>query len=222
MPETAIDFKNRRDEMVEQQIARRGVRDPRVLDALYAVPREAFVPAHLAELAYDDTPLPIDEEQTISQPYVVALMAEALELSPEDRVLEIGAGSGYAAAVLSRLAREVYAVERHGTLAESARARLERLGYDNIHILHGDGTLGWPGHAPYDAIVVAAGGPDVPPALLDQLSPGGRLVIPVGTDPRLQKLVRVRRGLDGADRREDLGDVRFVPLVGVQGWTEEG
>ena len=220
MPETAIDFKNRRDEMVEQQIARRGVRDPRVLDALYAVPREAFVPAHLAELAYDDTPLPIDEEQTISQPYVVALMAEALELSPEDRVLEIG--SGYAAAVLSRLAREVYAVERHGTLAESARARLERLGYDNIHILHGDGTLGWPGHAPYDAIVVAAGGPDVPPALLDQLSPGGRLVIPVGTDPRLQKLVRVRRGLDGADRREDLGDVRFVPLVGVQGWTEEG
>jgi len=135
-------------------------------------------------------------------------------------VLEIG--SGYAAAVLSRLAREVYAVERHGTLAESARARLERLGYDNIHILHGDGTLGWPGHAPYDAIVVAAGGPDVPPALLDQLSPGGRLVIPVGTDPRLQKLVRVRRGLDGADRREDLGDVRFVPLVGVQGWTEEG
>ncbi len=222
MPDAAIGFETRRQEMVEHQIARRGVRDRRVLDAMRTVPREVFVPESLAELAYDDTPLPIDEEQTISQPYVVALMAEALELSPADRVLEIGAGSGYAAAVLSRLAREVYSVERHAALAEAARARLERLGGANVHVLHGDGTLGWPEHAPYDAIVVAAGGPDVPPALLAQLAPGGRLVIPVGTEPRLQKLVRVRRGLDGGDRHEDLGDVRFVPLVGVQGWTEGG
>ncbi|HYG64954.1 MAG TPA: protein-L-isoaspartate(D-aspartate) O-methyltransferase, partial [Thermoanaerobaculia bacterium] len=222
MPATAIDFAIRRREMVDQQIARRGVRDPRVLEALATVPREAFVPEHLAEFAYDDTPLPIGEEQTISQPFIVALMAEALELQAGDRVLEIGAGSGYAAAVLSRLAGEVYAIERHASLAKQASRRLEELGYGNVRVHHGDGTLGWPEAAPYDAIVVAAGGPDVPPALVDQLAPGGRLVIPVGSDPRLQKLIRLRRGADGVDRREDLGDVRFVPLVGVQGWTESG
>jgi protein-L-isoaspartate(D-aspartate) O-methyltransferase len=222
MVATAADFETRRKDMVEYQMARRGIRDRRVLDAMRTVPREAFLPEHLAEFAYEDTPLPIGEEQTISQPYVVALMAEALELSPGDRVLEIGAGSGYAAAVLSRVAREVHAIERHGSLAEQARRRLEQLGYTNVHIHHADGTLGWSAAAPYDAIVVAAGGPDVPPALRDQLAPGGRLVIPVGKDPRLQKLVRVRRTADGADRREDLGDVRFVPLVGAQGWTEAG
>lgn len=222
MPATALDFATRRREMVDQQIARRGVRDPRVLEALATVSREAFVPEHLAEFAYDDTPLPIGEEQTISQPFIVALMAEALELKPGDRVLEIGAGSGYAAAVLSRLAGEVHAVERHASLASEAHRRLRELGYGNVRVHHGDGTLGWPEAAPYDTIVVAAGGPDVPPALVDQLAPGGRLVIPVGTDPRLQKLIRLRRGADGVDRREDLGDVRFVPLVGVQGWTESG
>jgi protein-L-isoaspartate(D-aspartate) O-methyltransferase len=209
--------------MVQSQIASRGVRDRRVLDALLAVPREAFVPERLHEFAYDDTALPIEEEQTISQPYIVALMAEALEIGPDDRVLEVGAGSGYAAAVLSRIAREVYAIERHQTLADLARERMRRLGYANVHIAHGDGTLGWPGHAPYDAIAVAAGGPDVPPALRSQLAPGGRLVIPIGTDPRLQELVRVRRTGPDDFKRESLGAVRVVPLVGAQGWrTKEG
>lgn len=215
-----IDFEARRREMVRRQIAERGVRDRRVLDAMNTVPRETFVPERLAEFAYDDTPLPIEEEQTISQPYIVALMAEALELQPGQRVLEVGAGSGYAAAVLSRIADEVYAIERHATLAELAQERMRRLGYGNVHVEHGDGTLGWPEHAPYDAIAVAAGGPEVPPALKQQLAIGGRLVIPVGTDPRLQELVRIRRV--GPDRfeKENLGGVRFVPLVGAQGWTQ--
>ena len=217
------DFDNRRRDMVQRQIASRGVRDRRVLHALLTVPREVFVPERLHEFAYEDTALPIEEEQTISQPYIVALMAEALEAGPDDRVLEVGAGSGYAAAVLSRIAREVYAIERHGVLAELARERMQRLGYTNVHIVYGDGTLGWPEHAPYDAIAVAAGGPDVPPALQSQLAPGGRLVIPIGTDPRLQELVRVRRTGPEKFQRESLGAVRFVPLVGAQGWqTSEG
>jgi protein-L-isoaspartate(D-aspartate) O-methyltransferase len=219
---TAIDFEALRHEMVDRQIAARGVRDRRVLEAMRTVPREVFVPERLAEFAYDDTPLPIGEDQTISQPYVVALMVEALELRPEDKVLEIGAGSGYAAAVLSRITREVWAIERLESLARQARERMRRLGYTNVHIMHGDGTLGWPEHAPYDAIVVAAGGPEVPPALLDQLAEGGRLVIPIGPDPRTQSLVRVRRRADGSYAREDLGAVRFVPLIGAQGWREEG
>jgi protein-L-isoaspartate(D-aspartate) O-methyltransferase len=215
---TALDFQALRNQMVDRQIAGRGVRDPRVLEAMRTVPREAFVSDDLAESAYDDSPLPIGEEQTISQPYVVALMVEALEIRPEDKVLEIGAGSGYSAAILSRIAGEVYAVERHESLAREAETRLERLGYSNVHIQHGDGTLGWPEHTPYDAIVVAAGGPDVPPALLDQLAEGGRLVIPVGPDPRNQDLVRVRRPAEGGTLREVLGPVRFVPLIGAQGW----
>lgn len=216
------DFEALRRGMVERQIAGRGVRSRDVLDAMLTVPREVFVPGHLAEFAYEDSALPIEEEQTISQPYIVALMAEALEVGPGDRVLEVGAGSGYAAAVLSRIVGEVFAIERHQALAERARERMQRLGYTNVHIVHGDGTLGWPEHAPYDAIAVAAGGPDVPPALQSQLAPGGRLVIPIGTDPRLQELVRVRRTPDGF-RRESLGAVRFVPLVGAQGWqTPEG
>ena len=214
------DFEIRRHEMVDTQIVRRGVRDRWVLDALRSVPRERFVPERLAEFAYEDTPLPIAEEQTISQPYVVALMAEALELSPRDRVLEIGAGSGYAAAVLGRIAGEVWAVERHESLAREAAERLAALGYDNVHVVHGDGTLGWPERTPYDAIGVAAGGPEIPQALLDQLAPGGRLVIPIGPDPRTQSLVRVRRTERGLVR-EDLGGVRFVPLIGEQGWGEE-
>jgi protein-L-isoaspartate(D-aspartate) O-methyltransferase len=215
---TVLDFQALRKQMVDRQIAGRGVRDLRVLEAMRTVPREAFVSEHLAESAYDDSPLPIAEEQTISQPYIVALMAEALEIQPEDKVLEIGAGSGYAAAVLSRLGREVHAVERHESLAREAGERLERLGYSNVHVHHGDGTLGWPEHGPYDAIVVAAGGPEVPPALLDQLAEGGRLVIPIGPDPRNQDLVRVRRRAEGGTVRELLGSVRFVPLIGAQGW----
>lgn len=216
------DFENLRREMVDFQIAARGVRDPRVLEALRTVPREAFVPERLAEFSYEDTPLPIDADQTISQPYIVALMAEALELSPGDCVLEVGAGSGYAAAVLGRLVDEVWAIERHQVLADQAARRMERLDYSNVHVVRGDGTLGLPEHAPFDAIAVAAGGPDVPPALVDQLAPGGRLVIPIGSDPRLQELVRVRKDDRGGFSRENLGGVRFVPLVGAQGWKEDG
>jgi protein-L-isoaspartate(D-aspartate) O-methyltransferase len=216
------DYASLRRDMVRLQIAARGVADRRVLDAMGRVPRERFVRESHTRFAYEDTPLPIEEGQTISQPYIVALMAEALELAPGDRVLEIGAGSGYAAAVLGQLTSEVWAVERHAPLAQGARERMESLGYDNVHIVEGDGTLGWPEHAPYDAVVVAAGGPDIPPALLEQLAPGGRLVIPVGSDPRLQELIRVRKREDGEIARENLGAVSFVPLVGAQGWTEKG
>jgi protein-L-isoaspartate(D-aspartate) O-methyltransferase len=209
------DFAELRREMVEHQIAARGVRDARVLEAIRFVPREAFVPERLAEFAYEDTPLPIDADQTISQPYIVALMAEALELSPEDCVLEVGAGSGYAAAVLSRIVREVWAIERHQVLADQAAQRMERLGFSNVHVVQGDGTLGLPEQGPFDAIAVAAGGPEIPPALVDQLAPGGRLVIPIGSDPRLQELVRLRKDDRGGFSREHLGGVRFVPLVGA-------
>lgn len=208
-----MDFAALRESMIESQIAARGVRDRRVLDALRAVPREEFVAAHLAGSAYDDHPLPIPEGQTISQPFVVALMAEALEPRPEDRVLEVGAGSGYAAAVLSRLASAVFAVERYAGLAREAAERLARLGFGNVRVCAGDGTRGWPEHAPFQAIAVAAAGPEVPPALLDQLAPGGRLVMPVGP-PEHQTLVRVRRAADGSLCRESLGEVRFVPLMG--------
>jgi protein-L-isoaspartate(D-aspartate) O-methyltransferase len=210
-----------REQMVRTQIAARGLRDPRLLDAFRAIPREVFLAPELQEFAYRDSPLPIEQGQTISQPYIVALMTEALALSPGDRVLEIGTGSGYAAAILSRLADRVYTVERHEELAALATRRLEALGRTNAFVRHGDGSLGWPEHAPYDAIVVAAGGPDVPPALLAQLAPGGRLVMPVGEGRELQKLVRITRRADGSIASEDLGDVRFVPLIGAQGWEAE-
>src|SRR5208282_5245614 len=197
----------------------RGVRSPPVLDAMRIVPREAFLPEHLREFAYEDSPLPIAEGQTISQPYIVALMTEALALEGGERVLEIGTGSGYAAAILSRIARDVYTVERIGQLAEKAAAALADLGYVNVHVLHGDGTRGWPEHAPYDGIVVAAGGPTIPESLKEQLKIGGRLVIPVGRDPRIQELIRVTRISHSQYRREDLADVRFVPLIGEEGWS---
>jgi len=209
-----------RDEMVQHQLAARGIRQPAVLEAMAQVPREAFVPEDLAHLAYADMPLPIGQEQTISQPYVVALMTEALELTPQARVLEIGTGSGYAAAVLSRIAAEVYTVERHQALARQALDRFQSLGYDNIHVLHGDGTLGWPDHAPYDGIVVTAGGPHIPEPLLAQLAIGGRLVIPVGQTLLTQELIRLTRTGEDKYRRESLGGVRFVPLVGEAGWQE--
>jgi protein-L-isoaspartate(D-aspartate) O-methyltransferase len=204
--------------MVRTQIAARGIQDPAVLEAMRSVPREAFLPPELEEFACDDSPLPIGRGQTISQPYIVALMAAAAALRPGDRVLEVGTGSGYAAAVLARIAREVYTIERHEELASLAARRLAELGISNVQVRHGDGTLGWPEHAPFDAIVVAAGGPKVPDALLDQLAPGGRLVIPVGEGREVQRLLRVVRQADGTRREEELGGVRFVPLIGAQGW----
>lgn len=217
------DFESLRTRMVERDLAGRGIRDPRVLEAMRTVPREHFVAPELREFAYEDSPLPIEEEQTISQPWIVAHMTEALELGDGDRVLEIGTGSGYAAAVLSRIADHVYTIERHGPLARLAAARVEALGYDNVTVRHGDGTLGWPEEAPFDAIVVAAGGPEVPRPLLDQLSGEGRLVIPVGETLHEQRLVRIVRSGDRYEG-EELGPVRFVPLVGEAGWrsTELG
>src|ERR1039457_5109843 len=216
-----IDFAALRNGMVDRQVVARGVRSHVVLDALRAVPREAFLPESLQEFAYEDSPLPIAEGRTISQPYIVALMTEALELEEGEDVLEIGTGSGYAAAVLSRIARNVYTVERIGQLAEKAAAVLSTLGYANVHVLHADGTRGWPDHAPYDAIVVAAGGPEVPESLKAQLKIGGRMVIPVGVDRRVQELLRVIRVTENEYRTEDIADVRFVPLVGEEGWAPE-
>jgi protein-L-isoaspartate(D-aspartate) O-methyltransferase len=212
------DFGRLRHEMVETAIFDRGVRSELVLNAMRKVRREAFLPKSLREFAYEDTPLPIEGGQTISQPYIVAFMIEALGLEGGERVLEIGAGSGYAAAVLSEIAGEVYTVERIGQLAEKAASTLHDLGYHKVHVLHGDGTKGWPEHAPYDAIVVAAGGPTVPESLKEQLKVGGRLVIPVGSDPRVQELVRITRISEDEYKHADLADVRFVPLVGEEGW----
>jgi len=216
-----MNFERLREEMVKFQIAARGIRDEEVLRAFREVPREEFVPEEMREFAYEDSPLPIGEEQTISQPYIVALMTEALELEPDSRVLDVGTGSGYAAAILSRVAAEVFSVERIGELARVAEKRLKRLGYGNVRVREGDGSLGWAEHAPYDAIVVAAGGPEIPKALVDQLADGGRLVIPVGATPRLQELLRVRR-VGGGIEKENLGGVRFVPLIGEEGWGEKG
>ena len=211
-----------RERMVTTQIEARGITEPLVLEAMRVVPRERFVPTALARFAYDDGPLPIGEGQTISQPYIVAVMTQAAGLKPGARALEIGTGSGYGAAVLSRIAAEVYTVERVGALAAEARDRLARLGYANVHVLEGDGTLGWGEHAPYDAIVVTAGGPLVPQALLSQLAVGGRLVMPVGPGARHQRLVRVTRTDTQEYRYEDLEEVAFVPLIGAEGWSEGG
>lgn len=214
------DYSQARAEMVERQIAGRDVKDAGVLRAMRAVPREEFVPEELRPFAYDDAPLPIGEGQTISQPYVVALMVEAANLRPEERALEIGTGSGYAAAVMAEIAAQVYTVERHASLAEAARRRLSALGYANVEVRTGDGTLGLPDAAPFDAIICAASGPDVPDAWKEQITTGGRIVMPVGGHYGGQQLVRlVRRDQDHFDR-DLLGGVRFVPLVGAQGWQD--
>ncbi|HEX6015622.1 MAG TPA: protein-L-isoaspartate(D-aspartate) O-methyltransferase, partial [Geminicoccaceae bacterium] len=217
-----LDLSRLRDRMVDVQIARRGVRDRRVLDAMRRVPREAFVEPGFEEFAYEDGPLPIGEGQTISQPYIVALMIEAAEVKPGERVLEVGAGSGYAAAVMSRIADQVFAIERHPSLAEAARRRVRELGYGNVDLRVGDGTRGWPEAAPFDAILVAAGGPQVPEALKEQLAIGGRLVVPVGEEERRQRLLKITRAGATEYDEEDLGGVMFVPLIGEQGWAEDG
>jgi len=200
-------------------LAQRGIRDQRVLEAMLRVPRELFVPPQVRAQAYEDRALPIEGGQTISQPYIVALMAEALALEPNERVLEVGTGSGYAAAVLSLLASEVYTIERHRELAESAERRLQELGYRNVHVFVGDGTDGLPAYAPYDGIVVPAAAPWVPRPLREQLAEGGRLVIPVGGQSE-QVLLRVtRRGHQ--TRSERLCEVRFVPLIGGHAWEAD-
>ncbi len=216
------DYAAQRERMVQRQIAARGIKGRRLLNAFRAVPREEFVPDEVREFAYEDGPLPIEADQTISQPYIVAAMIDAAEVSPGDRVLEIGAGSGYAAAVMGRIAAEVIAVERHHELAELARARMARFGYDNVRIVEGDGSEGLPELGPFEAILCAASGSHVPAPLLAQLSTGGILVMPVGEPNAVQNLVKViRRGEDDFEE-QDLGPVRFVPLIGAQGWSESG
>ncbi len=207
--------------MVQRQIAARGVKSKNVLDAMRKVPRQQFLPKEQGVWAYDDSPLPIGDGQTISQPYLVAYMAEALALKGGEKVLEIGTGSGYAAAVLAEIAAEVYTIERIEGLAAMASAVFDDLGYDNVHVQHGDGTLGWPEQARFDGIVVTAGGPEVPESLKQQLEIGGRLVIPVGQSTWYQELVRVTRVAEAEFETSDLVPVRFVPLIGEEGWDSQ-
>lgn len=209
------DFAAIRADMVDRQIAARGIDDPRLLEALAAVPRELFVAPQYRPRAYDNGPLPIGQGQTISQPYIVALMIAAAEVGPEDRVLEVGAGSGYAAAILGHVAREVVSIERHAVLADTARLRIAALGLDHVAIVEGDGSKGWPTRAPFDAILVAAAAANVPRALIDQLRyPGGRLIMPVGGAVWCQQLVKLVRNARDDFAMTYLGGVRFVPLIG--------
>ena len=216
------DFAAEREAMVERQLRGRGIRDTHILDAFRAVPREEFVSPEEAHLAYGDHPLPIEAGQTISQPYIVALMIEAAGVTRGERVLEVGAGSGYAAAVLGQIAAEVVAVERQPELVAIARERMSRLGCGNVTIVEADGTLGWPDAAPFDAILAAASGSHVPAPLVEQLADGGRLVMPVGDPGEVQELVKVTKGKDGRTIQQNLGAVRFVPLIGKEGWHEAG
>lgn len=212
-------FRLLRESMVRRQLEARGVRDPRVLEAMRAVPRHEFVPGAYLLFAYADTPLPIGEGQTISQPYMVALMTQTLNLQPTDRVLEIGTGSGYQAAVLAHLAASVWSIELRERLARRARERLQRLGYTNATVLAGDGSRGLDEQAPFDAICVTAGAPRVPQPLLDQLAEGGRLVIPVGSECTQELRLMVREGSHFKER--DIVPCMFVPLRGAEGWDEE-
>ena len=217
-PGAAADFETARREMVARQIRNRGIRSERVLAVMESVPRHLFVPPGRVLEAYADEPLPIGEGQTISQPFMVAAMAEALSLTGGERVLEIGAGSGYQAAVLSLLARQIIAIEAVPALAAGARARLAQLGYANVLIEEGDGSRGWPAAAPYDAILVTAAAPSIPPPLVEQLAEGGRLVIPVGRADQ-QELFRVVKR-DGRIAQQALYACRFVPLIGRHGWSQ--
>jgi protein-L-isoaspartate(D-aspartate) O-methyltransferase len=205
-------------QMIDRHLIARGIKDPGVLRAMERVPRERFVPGHLQNAAYGDHALPVDYDQTISQPYIVALMTEALELKGAERVLEVGTGSGYQCAILSELSKEVYTVERIEPLTEKAKKVLEDLGYGNIHFKVSDGTFGWVEHAPYHAIIVTAGAPDIPQPLLDQLAEGGRLVIPVGGRMGQDLIKATKR--KGKLVKESLGPVQFVSLVGAHGWKD--
>ena len=220
---TAIltDYTAEREAMVDRQLRRRGITDRHILGAFLAVPREKFISAEYAHLAYGDHPLPIEAGQTISQPYIVALMIEAAGIEQGDKVLEVGAGSGYAAAVISRIAERVIAIERQHELVLVARERIERLGYDNVEIVEGDGTKGWPDGAPFDAILAAASGTHVPKTLVEQLADGGCIVMPLGGTGWAQQLVKVTKRPGGALEQENLGGVRFVPLIGEEGWKDD-
>jgi protein-L-isoaspartate(D-aspartate) O-methyltransferase len=220
MATTMTDFTTEREAMVERQLRRRGITEPEILEAFRAVPREAFVAEEYAHLAYGDHPLPIEAGQTISQPYIVALMIEAAAIKGGDKVLEVGSGSGYAAAVISRIAAKVIGIERQHDLVEVSRERLRRLGYANVKIVEGDGTKGVPDEAPFEAILAAASGSHVPQTLLDQLARGGRIVMPVGEPGWIQKLVKVTKDEDGSLQQSDLGGVRFVPLIGEEAWKD--
>ncbi len=204
--------------MVREHLMDRGIKDPRVLQAMTKIPRHRFVESALADRAYDDEPLPIGERQTISQPYMVAFMSEALELTGGERVLEIGTGSGYQTAVLAELCLNVFSVEKFVSLAEKARVLLDELNYYNVALHVGDGTLGWSEHAPFDAIIVTAGSPELPQPLIAQLSIRGRIVLPIGNE-RSQMLKRFRRTASGL-QEEGLGDCRFVKLLGRYGWPD--
>lgn len=208
-----------RQRMIEEQIKRRGVSDPATLNAMSIVPRHEFVPSLLKESAYEDTPLPIGLGQTISQPYIVALMTQSAELKPGETILEIGTGSGYAAAVLSRIVDHVFTIERIDDLVQRSKSCYKELGYHNIEVKSGDGSLGWPEKGPFDAIIVTAGAPVIPHSLKEQLKPGGRLIIPVG-DAFSQKLLRIRKDKDNHFTEETVEFVRFVPLIGEEGWKE--
>ncbi len=211
-------FAEKREQMVKKQLIRRGIEDKKVLDAFREVPRDKFVPDHVKEYSYYDGPLPIGKDQTISQPFIVAEMVEALELKNDDIVLEIGTGSGYEAAILSKIAKEVYSVERIQSLADKAKKILDELGYKNINIKVGDGTLGWPGeNKKFEGIIASAGAPSIPASYKKQLKTNGYLVIPVGSRA-LQNLYKVRKNSEDNFSKHSLGHVRFVPLIGEQGW----
>jgi protein-L-isoaspartate(D-aspartate) O-methyltransferase len=220
MATTMTDYKAEREAMVERHLKRRGITEQPIIDAFLAVPREEFVSPDYAHLAYGDHPLPIEAGQTISQPYIVALTIQAAGIGSGDKVLEVGAGSGYAAAVIGRIAGNVIAIERQHDLVRVARERMERLGYSNVEIVEGDGTKGCPDRAPFDAIVAAASGSHVPKSWIAQLADGGRIVMPVGDPGWVQELIKVTKGPGGKLVQENLGGVRFVPLIGEEGWKD--
>lgn len=209
---TEEDFRQQRQHMVQRQLVARDIVDQRVLDAMRRVPRHKFVSPQFRRVAYSDSALPIDHQQTISQPYIVALMTQLVRPSPQAKALDIGTGSGYQAAVLAELVGDVYSIEIIEPLAKSAQTRLEKLGYKNIHVRHGDGYRGWPEQAPFDVIIVAAAPDHVPPALVEQLKPGGRLVIPIGK--YFQSLLLVEKAADGTVSQRNVAPVAFVPMTG--------